>query len=196
MAFSPVLPDTPPHEVAALVASMLACTRNEAQRPTYTPLTAQWLLTRALHWVVENAPQFIAGSARDEARLRHLQSAILDTARDVLAHDMFAELQWYHRLLLEGEHALVRPVFLVSVADLKAVITQLKHEPGHSPWLAVCRIFDLATANPRLLHGIDSDFVCMLARQWVELCDMWPFFATAYPPRVMQPILWMAEDAQ
>lgn len=196
MAFSPVLPDTPPHEVAALVASMLECTRREAGRTTYIPQTAQWLLTRALHWVVENAPQFIDGSARDEAALRHLQAAILDTARAVLAHDQFVELQWYHRLLLEGEHALVRPAFLSSVADLSAVISQLKHDPGRWRWLAVCRIYDVATANPRLLHGIDSGFVCMLAQQWVELCDLWPFFATAYPARVMQPILWMAEDAQ
>lgn len=195
MAFTPVLPKTPPAEVETIVRAML----REARANSVSSHTVCWLLTRALHWVIENAPGFISGSARAEAKLGHLQADIMAAGAALLRPEDYAVLQRYHALLLDGDDVYVRPVFFESGQELWDFMWQatlIKHPLDQWSILKVCRINDALTVNCHLLPHMKKDltnFLGMVLKKWEEFAADWPYFAKVYPRASLQPIRWMVE---
>lgn len=189
MAFSPVLPNTPPAEVREIVTEML----RTARQHSHSYRTVQWLLTRALHWVIENAPGFIAGTARDEANMGHLQAAIFATARDIMPEHDVLLLRTYQSLLLEGSHVYVLPVYMDDWRDVVNRLNGLLHMKHlMDKWLIIraCRIFDVITANAHLIPPEQQHFIQTCIHKYKEYSETWPFFAEVYPQKVMTPIMW------
>lgn len=195
MAFTPVLPKTPPAEVETIVRAML----REARACPVSSHTVCWLLTRALHWVIENAAGFISGSGRAEAKLGHLQADILAAGAALLWPKDYAILKRYHALLLDGDDVYVRPVFFESGQELWDFLwqaTRIKHPLDQWSILKVCRIYDALTLNCHLLPHMKKDLTSLLGmvlKKWEEFAADWPYFAKVYPRHSMQPIRWIVE---
>lgn len=196
MAYTPVLRNTPPAEVECIVRAML----REARAYPVSSHTVCWLLTRALHWVIENAPGFISGSARAEAKLGHLQADILAAGAALLWPEDYAILKRYHALLLDGDDVYVRPVCFESGDELFHFLTQatyVVHPLDRWCILKICRIYDALTLNCHLLPTLQKNlkpFLLKVMVQYTEFVASWPYFETIFPRRVMQPILWMIEE--
>ena len=157
------------------------------------------MLTRALHWVIENAPGFISGTARDEANLGHLQKTILNTGARLLDQQDMTVLKAYHALLLEGDDVYVRPVFFESGEELWTFLEEVvytNHTLDKWSILKICRIYDALTVNCHLLPTIKMNikrFLKMVMVKWDEFAEDWPYFEELYPRKSMRPIMWLTK---
>lgn len=193
--FCAPLPDTPPREVQLQVDSLLYTASVACPDAPHNNALQLWLHTRALDWVVHNAPGFIMGSAREQALPGKLQRRIIESALQHMPDNSVKQVKEYHDVLLNQRGGMARPVLMSSHKEfLDTMKDVVRYEQEQ---LALTRMFDILILNVHYLSMMPAPerrhFAKVIVSKWKESVETWGLFAALYPWHHLAPILAMTE---